>query len=295
MTQHINFALWDEEIKLCAFCGKIPEPVTLYHGVPVGGWYGDIKVTTPGKYGIGGLIAQCSRCRDGALATQKHQRTLIREWQQTAPRCIQLIPKKPIQLVVRGCCDDEYLATVIREAFDKLPERSRRKIIDYVLSDEEYSVTGKGLRFEALGRWPGMGDAVGMNMDRGHAIRLRASLVKKAKRDGSVALVETIAHELAHSEQHAEGRSFASPDECERDVEARLRGWGFTYTDSTKPGKAYLLSLLNGIIRAARTAKAEIRSCEVPSGTAVNKAISQAKRALEATHRTAERWKGFKG
>ena len=76
------------------------------------------------------------------------------------------------------------------------------------------------MRFEALGRWPGMGRTVGMNMDCGHVIRLRASFVRQANNH---ALIEVIAHELAHTEQKAEELCFDSSDECERDVEERLR------------------------------------------------------------------------
>jgi hypothetical protein len=47
-----------------------------------------------------------------------------------------------------------------------------------------------------------MGNCNGQNMDLGHVIRLRAAHVKAASAD-EVAL--TIAHELAHTEQKADG------------------------------------------------------------------------------------------
>ncbi len=80
------------------------------------------------------------------------------------------------------------------------------------------------MRFEALGRWPGMGDASGMNMDGGHAIRLRASYVRSS---GMQELTKRIAHELAHTEQKALGLRFESDNECERDAEERVKSWGF--------------------------------------------------------------------
>jgi hypothetical protein len=209
------------------------------------------------------------------------------KWRQTAPPFIQIIPGLPVQLVVRGCCDDSALAHVIRGTFDKLPEPSRRKITEYVLSDHTY-VTGQGMRFEALGRWPGMGSCQGMNLDRGHAIRLRASYVKQASIES---LVGTVAHELAHTEQWAEGLFFESDDECERDVEARLRAWGLD-NGATESDRQELLFEIDQIIKYAEEMKRKVACMGLPSGNFAAEALAEATRARNTMIRACCRWSG---
>ena len=189
---------------------------------------------------------------------------------------------------MRGCCDDEALAQAIRDTFDRIPERSRRKIVDYVCSNRGFLKSPSGLRFEALGRWPGMGNCIGMNMDGGHAIRLRASFVRSASAEQ---LVEVIAHELAHTEQHAEERLFDLSDECERDVEERLRTWGFE-NGSTEADRTSLDDTFDEIIRKAHEGKASIREQELPSANFAADAICEAHKAVSVLIRASERWNG---
>jgi hypothetical protein len=179
------------------------------------------------------------------------------------------------------------LAQAIRDTFEKVPPLSRQKIIDYVVSDEGYS-TGRGMRFEALGRWPGMGNCQGMNLDRGHAIRLRATFVRKA---ASESLVGTIAHELAHTEQWAEELIFESDDECERDVEARLRAWGFD-EGTTESERQELLFEIDQVIKYAKRMKRKVVRSGLPSGNYAAEAISEATRASNMMIRSCCRWSG---
>jgi hypothetical protein len=242
-------------------------------------------VTPAGPNPVGGLVGVCSSC--GWRQVEKAEGEIVAKWRQTAPPFIQIIPGVPIQLVVRERCDDTALAQAIRDTLGKVPLPSRQKIIDYVLSDETYT-TGKGMRFEALGRWPGMRTCQGMNMDRGHAIRLRASYVKQASVES---LIGTIAHELAHTEQWAEGRFFESDDECERDVEARLRTWGFE-DGSTENEKQELLFEIDQVIKYAKAMKRKVASSGLPSGNYAAEALSEATRASNMMMRSWCRWSG---
>jgi hypothetical protein len=162
--------------------------------------------------------------------------------------------------------------------------------MEYVLT-AGHSTTGIGMRFEALGRWPGIGTCLGMNMDRGHAIRLRASHVKEAS---SERLVGTVAHELAHTEQWAEGKylKFKGEDACERDVEKRLRAWGFD-AGGTKFDRQELLWEKDQIIKYATDLKATVEGRRsLPSGNFVAEALSEVTRARNMMSRSIDRWNG---
>jgi len=278
---HIDFALYSAEVKICVLCGKAPTQSSCH-----GFLWNDrsVEVTPAGRYPVGGLVGICSSCgRRGAK-----KREILAKWRQTAPRLIQIIPGMPVRLVARGYCDDARLIQVIRDTFEKIPEKSRRKILEYVVSGG-YSVTGKGMRFEALGRWPRMGTCQGMNMDRGHAIRLRASYVNNAPIES---LVGTIAHELAHTEQHAEDIYFEFADDCERDVEARLREWGFD-AGGTDAHRQKLLDEVDQIHKFAKEMKAAIKKQKhLPSGNFVAAALSEASRARNMMIRSIDRWSG---
>lgn len=281
---HIDFAVASNEIKYCVVCGEVP---------PEGGWWDHVRVTPAGPHPVGGLVGLCSRCRTYEfyrLGPKKLTDRICSRWRKTAPPFIPIVPNAPIQLVVRGCCNDEALAVTIRDTLDRVPVRSRQKIMDYVLTENSCFRTGKGMRFESLGRWPGMGECVGMNMDGGHAIRLRASFVRKADVQD---LTSTIAHELAHTEQKAEGLMFDWDNECERDVEERLKRWGFDGS-ATESGKKTMLESFDSIIRLAKKGKAAIYHTKLPSGNYAAEAIRQAEKAETAVIRACERWRGWK-
>jgi hypothetical protein len=195
-----------------------------------------------------------------------------------------------MQLVARGKCDDEGFAQGIREALGRIPKRSRRKIIEYAVSD---GYVNRGLRFEALNWWPGMGNCVGQNMKSGHVIRLRAPHVQLHTADLLAETIHTTCHELAHTEQHAEGRQFATSNECERDVEARLRKWGFDDQSEKKIIKKDLLITLKDVRRTARSVEKYVRSSEGPSGNYAHLALTNASQALTRIDRTFDRWFGF--
>lgn len=278
---HIDFALYANEIKLCVLCGEAPTQASWSSSL----WYDKgISVTSSGRYPIGGIVGICTSC--GYRGTKK--RDILAKWRQTAPRFVQIIPGTAVRLIARGCCDDVRLSQVIRDTFDKVPDTSRRKIMEYVMTPG-FSITGKGMRFEALGRWPRMGTCLAMNMDCGHAIRLRASYVKDASIE---CLVGTIAHELAHTEQYAEEKHFESNDECERDVEARLRTWGFD-AGGTDSHRQELLGEIDQILRFAKDMKATIQmQKQLPSGNFVAEALSEATRARNMMVRSIDRWAG---
>jgi predicted Zn-dependent protease with MMP-like domain len=288
ITQHLDFALLDQEVKICAICKQARSNEV-----------GTEKVTPGGIHSVGGYIAFCPDCwghdhywLDGDDRTNAKREQLIAQWRPTAPPCIQVIKGKPVQLIVRGKCDDQKLADVIESTFGKVPDESRKKIMDYLLSLHSFTVTGVGMRFEALGRWPGMGATVGMNMDRGHAIRLRASYVNECMRHEDIDdLIHTIAHELAHTEQMADDKSFETDDECERDVESRLLDWGFGSGLSMEKRET-MLAHIDLVIREAKSARKEVTKCSPPSGNYLNDAISQAERAVNNIRRATDRWRG---
>lgn len=281
ISGHIDFALDSDEIKVCVRCGEVPKESSLF-GMR---WSNnEIEVSPAIPQPVGGLVGMCYSCGGWRELDEGEINT---NWQKTAPAFIQVIPGLPIQLVVRGTCDDSGLADAIRDTFEKVLPPSRQKIIDYVLSDHAYT-TGKGMRFEALGRWPGMGNCQGMNMDRGHAIRLRASYVKRASIES---LVGTVAHELAHTEQWADGLVFESEDECERDVEARLRAWGFK-EGATVLDKECLLFEIDQIIKYAKAMKKKVARLGLPSGNFAAEALAEAGRASNMLIRSCCRWSG---
>ncbi len=279
ISGHIDFALDSDEIMLCVRCGEVPNETCL------GRWYDSAMLVTPaGRYPVGGLVGVCSSC---GWSGRVRKREILATWRKTAPPFIQVVPGVPVQLVARGCCDDSALAQLIRDTFEKVPPPSRQKIIDYVMSDEGYA-TGKGMRFEALGRWPGMRACQGMNLDRGHAIRLRASYVKRASIES---LVSTVAHELAHSEQWADGLFFEYEDECERDVEARLRAWGFD-DGATETDRHDLLFEIDQVIKYAKRMKKKVACMGLPSGNFAAEAVAEATRASNMLIRSCCRWSG---
>lgn len=275
---HIDFALAGHEIKRCVLCGEVPQD---------GQWWSDYRVTPEIPHPIRGSVGVCLKCSRWDEDDNLADKVLV-TWRRTALSFIPIVPHTPIQLAVRGCCNDVALASVIRDTLVRVPLRCRQRVMDYVLADGHCSTTGKGMRFEALGRWPGMGTAAGMNMDNGHAIRLRASFVRKADMPD---LSGTIAHELAHTEQKAEGLTFDSDDECERDVEERLKFWGFD-DGSTEDGTRALLDTFDAIIRLAKKGKTAIRNARSPSGNYAADAIREAEKAESAVVRASERWKG---
>jgi hypothetical protein len=282
-VSHIDFALNPKEIKVCVLCNNVPTQSSWSGSL----WYDRGMTVTPGgRYPIGGLVGVCSSCGWGSK-----KRDILAKWRQTAPRFIQIIPGTAIRLVARECCNDASLAQVIRETFEAIPVVSRRKIMEYVTTSDDYSVTGKGMRFEALGRWPSMGVCLAMNMDWGHAIRFRASYVKDALNDRPN-LVGTIAHELAHTEQCADDKYFEFSDDCEKDVEERLRAWGFD-AGGTEGDRQELLTEVDLIIKYATEMKDAIKKQEhLPSGNFVAEALSEATRASNMLIRSADRWSG---
>jgi hypothetical protein len=189
---HIDFALSTNEIKVCVVCGCQPRESQSGHNSR---WCTHVEVTPAGRHPISGLVGVC-----WCVQEEPTKKRITAIWRHNAPEFIQIFKGVPIHLVARGYCDDKALADAIRHAFDKVPLPSRNNIMAYLLSSPPNSTTGKGMRLEALGRWPGMGQCNGMNMDRGHAIRFRASYVKRATGES---LLESIAHELAHTEQYA--------------------------------------------------------------------------------------------
>jgi hypothetical protein len=107
-----------------------------------------------------------------------------------------------------------------------------------------------------------MGTCIGMNLDQGHAIRFPVSYVRRAS---PKSLIGTIAHELAHTEQKAEGVRFEWADNCEVDVEERLRTWGFD-NGATEEDRRVLLGKLDEVIEWAGELKWEVGRQGLPSG-----------------------------
>jgi len=88
-------------------------------------------------------------------------------------------------------------------------------------------------------------------------------------------LARTIAHELAHTEQKAEGLHFELDDEWERDVEERLKSWGFD-DGVTEDDERTLRDRFDSIIRLAKKGKAAIHSGKCPSRNFAADAIRHA-------------------
>jgi hypothetical protein len=147
----------------------------------------------------------------------------------------------------------------------------------------------KGLRFEALGRWPGMRDCIGMYMAKGHVIRLRASHVNL---DGAKAVIQTVAHELGHTEQEADGKKFKTANEYELDVQQRLGAWGFDPGDATEDQRDYLLTQLEEVMTKVRELDARVRTGKLPSPAAAHKAHARIDRALANLCEAGDAWEG---
>ncbi len=277
-TGHIDFALSEREINVCVVCcRRRDDPQTQHRSRS----WRYVEVTPAGRYPIHGLVGVC--CGDEEFPNKKK---IVADWRQKAPDFIRLFRDLPIQLVARGRCDDKALAQAIRDVFAKVPSPSRKKVIDYVLSSDHSSTTGKGMRFEALDRWPKMGIYTGMNMDCGHAIRLRASHVKRATNES---LLVIIAHELAHTEQNADNLRLRE-EESELDVESRLRSWGFDVQAAKKETGNQLLSQVNEIIRLAKLMRERVRSSDLPSDDSLFTEIAEAKKVDKMLSQFLYRW-----
>lgn len=285
---HIDFASFADEVKCCARCRQV---FSTSRGTSK--MWCIVLVTPRGPFAIGGLIGVCIDCLSN-LEPRYNEKAIIRmvkaNWRRTAPKFIQLIPRRPIQLVVRGHYDDAALARLIRETiFQVLPAASRRKIIEYVCDTNQSTATGKGMRFEALRRWPGKGVCAGMNMDQGHAIRLHAPTLRKLTRES---ISEVIAHELAHTEQYAEKLPFINQNARELDVEERLQRWGVKQRDF-RHERRLLTSQCNTIIQFAEDAKAIIETGKAPSGNFAAETDRQLSNAQVALQRAKDRWQGL--
>jgi hypothetical protein len=171
-----------------------------------------------------------------------------------------------------------------------VPEHSRERILEYAYTDNLCD-RPLGLRFEALARWRGRGNASGQNLMGGHAIRILASHVKQASEDD---IAHTIAHELAHTEQYAEGKSFDSAEEWELDVEARLLAWGFrlggAFTDAEKKE---LLGTLEDISNLAKALIEEVQSGAMPSGNSAYATARNAANAEKYVMQALDAWKAI--
>ena len=272
---HLDFAAFPHESQICVWCGTTPERI-----------HDQFRVTHDVVHPLDGYVTLCDSCawRDFATPTTRN-RKIENRWRTTAPLLIPIVPDAPIYLVVRKKCDDIMLADAIKEVFARLPRKIRNKIVSYTMADPLWFL--RGLRFECLGRWAGISDAAGMNMENGHVIRLRASFVKTATPD---ALLTTIAHELGHTEQCAEDLTFRTQNECELDVERRIAEWGFGNEDGT--AKESAVDHLDAIVRRAREVKKAIQNCHCPSGNyavATSRCLQKAYGALWNAER---RWSG---
>jgi hypothetical protein len=322
--RYIPFALVAKEVTRCALCGCCPESAEYRreHG-KLGTWFRRDARFFLDEGTIGGLFGFCVECglwleesaynvpdeksryltsidydrlgqdwRRHHLDTSQGDST-GRAWSEKPPAHLQILDGLPIWLIVRGECDDAALAKLIGETLNMIPEQPRQCIFDYILSPIERSTTRRGMRFEALGSWLGMRDASGACLDYGLAIRLRASAVNVCPGQPVSSIKTTIAHEIARTSQKADGKKFATSDECERDLEDRLRQWGFEEAGTTEDARQRMIDRLEALITVAEHARETIRSACLPSRNYASKADSQLQKARRCLETVERKWRGL--
>ena len=146
----------------------------------------------------------------------------------------QPLRRDPIDVFRYGYTDDQRVANALKQVWDKIPYRHRRRMREYLRDDDrsredgQTPVAWRQLRIETLPRWPNWGrGAIGLNMAKGHVIRLGAMAAKRMSQKSLAALV---AHELAHTYQYARPSDRACED-IEADAQDIAGRWGFPNKD----------------------------------------------------------------
>lgn len=259
---HIEFAATTDEVNKCALCDRRLTAKCRKMGSRTVFLRDE---DDPEAASIGGLVGVCQWCW-----LHKNVYRELQEWSASAPLLTSLIPGRPIYLVDRAPSCYWVLGDLIQGTLERIPETARNTILDYAMTNDYRSVSKRGLRFETLPSWPGASpNAAGVNMDRGHVIRIRTSVLK---RESDEMLMQTIAHELAHTAQWAEDALDAtSMNECELDAEPRVRAWGFGETGASENDRKEFLANLDAISQAATTFKSLWKRGIFPAGITPSK------------------------
>ena len=151
-----------------------------------------------------GFVVLCSDCQ---YSVHRWHSRPKKQW--TGVPAIRPIADSPIEVVRYGYADDDRVAGTVADLWRSMPRAHRRRLLEYLRSDDrceraKYSPVAPGaLRIETLPRWPNWGHGVmGLNLERGHIIRLWTTAVQRMSQPALTALV---GHELAHTYQDAVG------------------------------------------------------------------------------------------
>lgn len=155
------------------------------------------------------------------------------------PPMVQPLKGVPIYVLSRGFCDDQRLADVVGEAWQRIPAGARKPMLKHWAVEARAwcdwrdpdswapSLDSGALRIEALPSWPGFRCLYGQMLNDGHAIRLHSPTVQAMP---DKVLMTLIAHELGHCYQYATlGERRWKIIEAE--VHEIMAGWGFRDTD----------------------------------------------------------------
>jgi hypothetical protein len=180
------------------------------------------------RFVMDGYVTVCDRCLPYTIQDHKSKSEWPGVWIEEPLR------RDPIGVFQYGYANDQRVANALEQVWKKVPYRNRRQMREYLQDDDrsredgENTVAWRRLRIETLPRWPNWGQGViGLNMARGHVIRLSATAVKRMSQRSLAALV---AHELAHTFQRARG-SARTGESREAEAQEIAGRWGFPDKD----------------------------------------------------------------
>jgi len=180
------------------------------------------------RFVMDGYVDMCDQCLPYTIKDHKSASDWPGVWIEEPLR------HDPIDVYVYRYADDYRVASALREVWHKIPYRHRRRMREYLQDDDcrhegrHTPVAWRRLRIETLPRWPNWGgDYSGINLARGHVIRLWPTVVKRMSQKSLAALV---AHELAHTFQYAH-RSGRACEDIEADAREIAERWGFPDKD----------------------------------------------------------------
>lgn len=244
---YADFGFTIYEVFRCAICGIKEAKAFWEQGFTLAGYSVPISEYCP----VSGLVGVCKHCIGRQALAEIFRGRPYGLWGKDAkvvetlwkpPALARPVNREPIFIIERGFCDEKKLGNAVSSVWDQVPARTRttlRRLLSwkgYKADDlpppwekKEHGDFEQGaLRVEALPCWPEHSNELGMCMHRGHAIRLKASLVT-AMPDR---VLETLfAHELAHSVQFAVAFSRGPLDFSEEGAIRIMASWGYRDKD----------------------------------------------------------------
>ena len=218
---------WDD--RTCAFCGlserRYKEEIWASRD-----YFGSYRVFPGPLHLMDGFIAICDDC---ARVTEYHDEPT--GWDGVG--VLRPVGGSIIEVSRYRYADDSRVAGIFANVWKAIPGPDRHRIDEYIEGDDrsgphwEAPVARGQLRIETLPAWPcwQQPEALGLCGASGHVIRIRATA---ARNMGPLALHSLLAHELAHTYQHAIGtkqRSSSAADNeiHEADAKEIAARWGY--------------------------------------------------------------------